>query len=76
MVPRQRPSTIAPAKRALTRATSAVLRRTIAQAECLYARVARALVESRRHRSAMENELYGGRCRLSTKNDDDLPAGF
>jgi hypothetical protein len=32
-----------------------------------------ALVEERRHRMAIERELFDGRVRLSTKNDDDLP---
>jgi hypothetical protein len=33
----------------------------------------RALAQERLHRAAIEKELFGGRCRLSSKNDDDLP---
>jgi hypothetical protein len=37
-------------------------------------RARRALAEERRHRMAIEREIFGGHVRLSTKNDDDLPS--
>lgn len=40
----------------------------------LYLRAAQASAEERRHRTAIEQELFGGRTKLSTKNDDDLPS--
>jgi hypothetical protein len=40
----------------------------------LYLRAAQARAEERRHRVAIEQEIFGGRTKLSTKNDDDLPS--
>jgi len=39
-----------------------------------YQRAAQARTEERRHRTAIEQELFGGCTKLSTKNDDDLPS--
>ena len=40
----------------------------------LYLRTSRALAEERQNRMAIEREIFGGRAKLSTKNDDDLPS--
>jgi hypothetical protein len=40
----------------------------------IYRRARCAFAEERRHRMAIERELFGGRIRLSSKNDDDLPS--
>jgi hypothetical protein len=47
----------------------------MAAVECrkLIAEVSRALASERRHREAIEHELFGGQYTLSSKNDDDLP---
>jgi hypothetical protein len=37
------------------------------------ARFSRALAEKRRHRTAIESELFRSRYKHSSKNDDDLP---
>jgi hypothetical protein len=39
----------------------------------LVAQVSDALGSERRHRKAIEEELFHGRYTLSSKNDDDLP---
>jgi hypothetical protein len=39
----------------------------------LYLRAMQALTEERRHRTAIEQQLFYGRTKFSTKNDDDLP---
>jgi ribosomal protein L18E len=39
----------------------------------LFKQVAEANAESRKHRAAIENEIYHYRYRHSSKNDDDLP---
>lgn len=39
----------------------------------LVADVSRALTSKRRHREAIERELFGGQYMLLSKNDDDLP---
>jgi hypothetical protein len=36
-------------------------------------RLIRACASERMHRRAIEKELFGGQCTLSSKNDDDLP---
>jgi hypothetical protein len=38
------------------------------------ASMSRNLAAERRNQAAIERELFGGRCTLSSKNDDDLPA--
>lgn len=45
----------------------------IAEWRTLVAQVSRAVTGQRRHRRALESELFGGRYTLSSKNDDDLP---
>jgi hypothetical protein len=40
----------------------------------IYRRARCAFAEERRHRMAIEREIFGGRIKLSTKNDDDLPS--
>jgi hypothetical protein len=40
----------------------------------IYRRAQCALAQERRHRMAIEREIFGGRIKLSTKNDDDLPS--
>jgi hypothetical protein len=40
----------------------------------IYRRARCAFTEERRHRMAIEREIFGGRTKLSTKNDDDLPS--
>ncbi|HTS40497.1 MAG TPA: hypothetical protein VMH84_08160 [Xanthobacteraceae bacterium] len=32
------------------------------------------LADARRHRALIEQEIYHGRYKISSKNDDDLPA--
>lgn len=39
----------------------------------LIAEIAGALASKRKHRAAIEQELFGGQYALSSKNDDDLP---
>jgi hypothetical protein len=39
----------------------------------LIAQISRAIVSERRHRAAIERELFHGQYTLSSKNDDDLP---
>lgn len=39
----------------------------------LITRLIRASASERMHRRAIEKELFGGQCALSTKSDDDLP---
>jgi hypothetical protein len=41
----------------------------------LLLRFAAVNAEARIHRARIEAELYRNRCRLRTKNDDDLPIG-
>jgi hypothetical protein len=45
----------------------------IAEWRKLVAQVSSALASERRHRAALETELFHGQCILSSKNDDDLP---
>jgi hypothetical protein len=46
----------------------------VAEGQRLSEIVSRALSAGRRNREAVEQELFGGRYKLSSKNDDDLPA--
>ncbi len=39
----------------------------------LVAQILRAFAAERRNRAAVERDLFHGQCRLSSKNDDDLP---
>jgi hypothetical protein len=45
----------------------------IAEWRKLVAELSRAVASERRHRAAIERELFHGRFRLNSKNDDDLP---
>lgn len=45
----------------------------IAEWRTLVAQVSRAVAGARRNRQALENELFRGQYRLSSKSDDDLP---
>jgi hypothetical protein len=45
----------------------------IAAVRKLFMKVSRALAGERVHREAVEKDLFGGRYRLCSKNDDDLP---
>ena len=45
----------------------------VAEWRKLAAELSRAVASERRHRAAIERELFHGRYRLSSKNDDDLP---
>ncbi len=45
----------------------------VAEWRKLIAQVSRAFASERRHRDAIEKELFGGHYTLSSKNDDDLP---
>jgi hypothetical protein len=45
----------------------------IAQWRKLDSRISRALVDHRRNREAIENDLFSGQYELASKNDDDLP---
>jgi hypothetical protein len=45
----------------------------VAAAPTLIARLSRALTEKRVHRVAIESELFRGRYKHASKNDDDLP---
>jgi len=45
----------------------------IAEARKLGSEISRAFASARKHRAAIERELFRGQYRLSSKNDDDLP---
>jgi hypothetical protein len=51
----------------------ASVRKMTAAAPTLIARLSRALAEKRVHRVAIESELFRGRYKHASKNDDDLP---
>ena len=51
----------------------AVIWSAVAEWRKLMARVSCGLASERRNRAAIEKELFGGRYRLCSKNDDDLP---
>jgi hypothetical protein len=64
------------AKRILLRRApklAAFASKALAQGRALAARISRAHAQERRHREAIERELFDGQYRLSSKNDDDLP---
>ena len=50
-----------------------LFRTPLAKASVNGARIFRAYVEQRLHRAAIETELYRGRYKHASKNDDDLP---
>ena len=52
---------------------AAFVAKAVRPARTLAARFSCALAEHRMHRAAIELELFRGRYKLSTKNDDDLP---
>jgi hypothetical protein len=52
---------------------AALVARAVAAGRKFFARVARGLASERRNREAVEQDLFGGRYALSSKNDDDLP---
>jgi len=52
---------------------SALVRTHLTKASANGTRIFRAYVEQRLHRAAIETELYRGRYRHASKNDDDLP---
>jgi hypothetical protein len=49
------------------------LQRAVRGAARLFGQATQAFAEARMHRAMIEAELYHGRYRLSSKNDDDLP---
>jgi hypothetical protein len=51
----------------------AVVRTVFAAGRKLVAQISRVLEGERRHRAAIEQELFCGRYMLASKNDDDLP---
>jgi len=55
------------------RAIEAIVAKVAGRVRRLMSRLAASIAESRIHRARLEAELYRGRCRLRTKNDDDLP---
>jgi hypothetical protein len=65
--------TLKPWQQSAVRGLAAVIEKAIRPVRALVAGVSRALAEHRIHRAAIETELYGGRYKLATKNDDDLP---
>jgi len=50
------------------------VRMAIAEWRLLVAEVSRAATGNRRNQIALESEPFGGRCTLSSKTDDGLPA--
>ena len=50
-----------------------VMGRVVARAMGLFSILRDSLVEARQARTTLEAELFRGRYRLSSKNDDDLP---
>jgi hypothetical protein len=52
---------------------AAFIRMATAEWRKLIAEISRALASERRHREAIEQELFRGQYTLSSKNDDDLP---
>ena len=53
---------------------SGLMNTTINALRRIYRHARSAFVQERRHRMAIERELFGARTKLSTKNDDDLPS--
>jgi hypothetical protein len=51
----------------------AVIRMAVVAGRKLVAQISRALAGERKHRAAIEQELFRGQYTLSSKNDDDLP---
>jgi len=49
-------------------------RTAVAMVTALAGGFRRRLADERRHRALIEQEIYHGRYRISSKNDDDLPA--
>lgn len=70
---RTRPVPGAAAAARMTRRVSKLRNDTIVRGQAFYARLAHAQAGMRRHRAAMEEELFRGSYTLSTKNDDELP---
>lgn len=60
-------------RRPLERRLAAFIAKAVRPARTLVARFSCALAEHRIHWPAIEMELFRGRYKLSTKNDDDLP---
>jgi len=51
-------------------------RKAIAVGKVVVRDIRRALADERRNRLLIEKEIHHGRYRLSSKNDDDLPAAL
>jgi hypothetical protein len=54
-------------------ACAAVIARILNRGKYLVSQFTAVLAEARIHRARLEAEIYRGRYRLRTKNDDDLP---
>jgi len=51
-------------------------RKAFRAAKVVVSNVRKALADERRNRLLIEKEIHHGRYRLSSKNDDDLPAAL
>jgi hypothetical protein len=57
----------------LLRAAGTQMARAFARSLRLLSLINQAIIETRQQRAILEAELFHGRYRLSSKNDDDLP---
>jgi hypothetical protein len=62
-----------PRQRAVLTAAGAGVKKAAAKTGLAIAHVMEAFAQARLHRAAIEAELYLGRYKHSSKNDDDLP---